>query len=239
MTLQTSGSVLKSLTALSLARTDIVPSSLLYWIEESLRQASSKSSIPVHWENTIAFSPREPTESLELLSMDTAFFSGTSPTDFPLSAEVELQSELSLEVLCTWLLWEVWHCGLDNDCNTSSAAFIFEESHGWVWEQGSESPTSEPGKWSQAGSDIELFSVALGNTADMLSRVLQFVAGHWLSSPVRCSQMHWLQKTWPQTETTASSGASCIEPCDKNVKAEKTMYHNTLRQEIRSIKMMY
>jgi hypothetical protein len=51
---QTSGSVLKSLTALSLAPRVIVPSSLLYSTQARFSEFSTKSNMLVHWEKTIA-----------------------------------------------------------------------------------------------------------------------------------------------------------------------------------------
>lgn len=197
---QTSGRVLKSFTALSLAATVIVPSSLLYWMEESLRQLSSKSNILVHWEKTIAFSPATLSDS----------FTPLSASDFLLSSKycsnpLERGSEFSDDRLGKDKL------GLDSVCSTSRAALIFEEWNGLHWKGSSLSEASKEQSgilsWPDC-SEREHFNVALENTDDKVSLALQFLVGHWLSSPEICSQTHWLQKTCPQLVTTASSGGS-------------------------------
>lgn len=173
-------------------------------MEDFIRPVSSKSSILVHWEKTIAFSPVtliksfEPLTKSEPLKRGSDEFSGRVA---PSSIDSDDQGR------------GVQSLGLESDCKTSRAALILEESKEWLQEPGSSlSDTSEPEQsriLSWAGcSEREHFNVSLENNEETLSWALQFVVGHWLSSPVRCSETHWLQKTCPQLVTTASSGGS-------------------------------
>lgn len=207
---QTSGRLLKSFTALSLARTDMVPSSLLYWMEEFFRHASSKSNIPVHWEKTIAFSPPILINSQELLFVESwhSGLPGRSSVD-------EALIDFSLApTTASWggLFLEEDSFGLDNDIRTSRAALILEDSYITDEEGSTESPTVEQELATELSSpswsEWELHNEDLENNKDALRRTLHPAVGHWLSSLERCSKMHCLQKTWPHSETTASSGGS-------------------------------